>query len=76
MGAEKGERCSVIRGDGERDFGGCEAFLEYSWPWRPAPGCRRFIAFCVVCLFFEFGVWVAPSQRGGFVLFRVWVVPS
>ena len=55
VGAEKGERCSVIRGDGERDLG---AFLEYSWPWRPAPGCRRFIASF-------FGVWFVYVSWGG-----------
>lgn len=69
VGAEKGERCSVIRGDGERDLG---AFLEYSWPWRPAPGCRRFIALFwgVVCLcFLGFLVWVWVAPSCGVVLF-------
>lgn len=76
MEAENGERCSVIRGDGERDFGSCAAFLEYSWPWRPAPGCRRFIAPLWVVYFLLWDIWVAPSRGGSLFLFRVLVAPS
>lgn len=49
VGGENGERCKAICCDGERDLGAGMAGEEYSWPWRPAPGCRRFMA--GLCMF-------------------------